>query len=137
MKNLTAYIVTLIFLCNVIVPAYAASNGGGGEKATGYLALDPPFTVNIPDENSLRFLQVAVQLKINPPEAATSVIEHSSAIRHNMILLLSEQRAQDLYSTVGKERLRGKALKEIRTILQGKIGEAEIENIFFTTFIIQ
>lgn len=135
MKNLLLAVISLVMLTGTFNLATAAGSDDG--DLVGYLALEPAFIMNIPDGNKLYFLQVNAQLKINPPEAVDKVALHTPVIRHRIILLLNTQRVLDLYSTVGKERLRKQALAEIREVLKDKIGNIEIENILFSNFIIK
>jgi len=102
-----------------------------------YLPLDPPFVVNVRDGERSRFLQVKIQLRLEKAEQAAAVLTHHSALRHSLIMLLSEQNADDLYSITGKERLRASALAEARKVLKTMTKNAKIEDLFFTTFIIQ
>lgn len=85
----------------------------------------------------MRFLQVAIQMKLADPATAPEIAHNQDAISHNLIMLLSSQEARDLYSITGKERLRHAALEEIRNALKGLAVHAEIEEVFFTSFIIQ
>ena len=111
--------------------------GGGSAPVSEYFSFDSPFVVNIMDNNRMRFLQVAVQMKLVDPTMAADLTHHQHAIRHQLIMLLSSQQARSLYSTTGKERLRHSALEEIREALKGRAEHVEIEDIFFTSFIIQ
>lgn len=85
----------------------------------------------------MRFLQIVIQMKLIDPATTVDVTHHSDAIRHNVIMLLSSQETRDLYSITGKERLRSATLEEIRKALKGRADHVEIEDIFFTSFIIQ
>jgi flagellar FliL protein len=128
------------FLLSLLLLALASNSlaaGGGSASPAGYFSFDTPFVVNIMDDNRMRFLQVAVQIKLADPITAPDITHHQDAIRHNVIMLLSSQEARDLYSVTGKERLRKAALEEIRLALKGRADHVEIEAIFFTSFIIQ
>ncbi len=89
------------------------------------------------DNNQIRFLQIAIQIKLVDPATVADVTHHSDAIRHNVIMLLSSQELRGLYSVTGKEHLRSAALEEIRKALKGRADHIEVEDIFFTSFIIQ
>jgi len=131
----------LITLMFVLMSPVTGIAGGGGSSAPvegpGYLPLKPPFVVNIQDGKRSRFLQVAVQLKLSDMTKGEKILHHDSVIRHTMLMLLSGQDATSLYSTVGKEKLRVKALESVRTALKDEIKELPIDDLYFTTFIIQ
>lgn len=127
----------LSLLLSIFSAHTLAAGGGGTATASEYFSFSKPFVVNIMDNNKMRFLQVAVQVKLVDPANAPEIAHNQDAISHNLIMLLSSQEARDLYSITGKERLRQAALKEIRNALKGLSVHAEIEEVFFTSFIIQ
>jgi len=128
-------LLTLITTLGLSSMAFAAEE----EPATGagYLPLKPAFVVNIKDGKRSRFLQVQIQLKLSDMSKSDKILHHDSIIRHTMLMLLSGQEAMELYSTVGKERLRVKALEGIRTALKDEIKDLPIDDLYFTNFIIQ
>lgn len=133
-------IVMGIVLLGLASFAMASAGGGSGSKTAegpGYLPLKPAFVVNIRDGKRSRFLQVQIQLKLSDMKMSEKILHHDSIIRHTMLMLLSGQEAMELYSTVGKERLRVKALEAIRSALKGEIDHLPIEDLYFTNFIIQ
>jgi len=134
----TARFIASIILFAISSLVYAA--GGGSSKPVegpGYLPLKPAFVVNIQDGKRSRFLQVEIQLKLSDMKQSEKILHHDSIIRHTMLMLLSGQKAMDLYSTTGKERLRVKALDIIRTALKTELSELPIDDLYFTNFIIQ
>lgn len=136
-KFATRFLLLFVFLG---VSLSVTAGGGGGNKPVegpGYLPLKPPFVVNINDGKRSRFLQVKIQLKLSDMTKSPKIIHHDSVIRHTMLMLLSGQDARELYSTVGKERLRVKALEAIRTALKDEIKDLPIDDLYFTNFIIQ
>jgi len=137
MKKLGAFLtVTLLFI--TVSTSHAAGGGSSAPvEGPGYLPLKPAFVVNIRDGKRSRFLQVQIQLKLSDMTRSESILHHDSIIRHTMLMLLSDQKAMDLYSTTGKERLRVKALEEIRTALKGEFTKLPIDDLYFTNFIIQ
>jgi flagellar FliL protein len=57
-------------------------------------------------------------------------------IRNNLLLLMSNRDYQSLMSREGKDKLRQEALTEIRAV-QKKQGGADIEDLLFTSFVVQ
>ena len=137
MKKILGIIVTFLLVTNAY-PLMAASSGNDAPTSgPGYLELKPPFVVNIRDGNKLRFLQAEIQFKLSDMKKSEELLHHESIIRHTMLVLLSEQEANDLYSATGKERLRKNALEELREALKAEIADIPIEDMYFTNFIIQ
>jgi len=132
---------SLIAVALVSLSSLSVASAGGGSSAPlegpGYLPLKPAFVVNIADGKRSRFLQVEIQLKLSDMKLGEKILHHDSIIRHTMLMLLSGQDAMELYSSVGKERLRIKALDGIKAALKGQIEPLPIEDLYFTNFIIQ
>lgn len=140
MKRLVSFFVTITLLGLSSFALASAGGGGGGDAPAdgpGYLPLKPAFVVNIRDGKKSRFLQVQIQLKLSDMSKSEKILHHDSIIRHTMLMLLSGQNASDLYSTVGKERLRVKALDGIKAALKDEIKDLPIDDLYFTNFIIQ
>lgn len=123
----------LIFSALCAAPLQALAAGG----STPYFEIPTPFVVNLADKGSLAYLQVNAQLKITRPELKTVLNAHMPAIQHTMMMLLSEQSAQDINNVQGKQALRERTLKEVQGLLQAQIGEPAVEEVYFTSFIVQ
>lgn len=122
----------------------AQVEGGDGdatlaaEKAPPqYLSLDPPFIVNFDDQEMLRYLQVGVSVMARDKAVIDQVTNNLPHIRNNLIMLFGSQDEKTLHSTEGKETLRHKALEEIQAILQKEIGDPGVEDVYFTSFVMQ
>jgi len=128
------------------------SSGRGGAKADTaagkddsaakskkplYLALDPPFVVNFADKNQMRFLQVAIEVMAYDPAAIDAVKENMPVIRNNLVMLLSSQDADTLFSLDGKEKLRDQALQTIQKIVKERTGDKGVQAVYFTSFVMQ
>jgi flagellar FliL protein len=57
-------------------------------------------------------------------------------IRNNLLMLMSNRNYQSLMSREGKDKLREEALAEIRSV-QKKQGGEDIDNLLFTSFVVQ
>jgi flagellar FliL protein len=121
-----------------IVPVVAAGHGEGGEggKAALYYAIDPPLVVNFEDGSVVRFLQITMEIMAHDPKAIESVQKSVPLIRNNLLLLMSNRNYQSLMSREGKEKLRQEALTEVRAV-QKKEGGADIDDLLFTSFVVQ
>jgi len=136
MKKILGFVTALLLLFGSS-QSFAVSGGDQPTSGPGYLELSPPFTVNVNDGDRLRFLQVQVQFKLSDVKISEKLLHHDSIIRHTMLMLLSGQEANDLYSATGKERLRKQALNEVLEALKPELEQPLIEDMYFTNFIIQ
>jgi len=83
-----------------------------------YVPLDPPFVVNFNADSDIRFLQIP-------------------SIRNSLVMLFSSQDPYVLNTREGKEKLRDETLTEVQKVLKDETGSTGIENVFFTSFVMQ
>lgn len=117
----------------VAVLAAASSEG----EPRDYVALDGPIIVNIFTRDTVHFLRVTAEFKLSKPELASTLRTHLAAIRHDLILLMSEKRYFELTTTQGKARLRQEALAVVQQIMKAQTGEPVVEEIYFTSLVLQ
>ncbi|MCC5793134.1 MAG: flagellar basal body-associated FliL family protein [Chromatiales bacterium] len=102
-----------------------------------YVPLDPPLVVTFQDGQTLRFLQVAVEVMAREDRVVGAFNTHSPVIRNNLLMLLGSPTLEQLISREGKEELRLAALAEVQKILTEQTGDPGIEDLFFTSFVVQ
>jgi|COG998Drversion2_1049125.scaffolds.fasta_scaffold22300_2 flagellar FliL protein len=102
-----------------------------------YLALDPPMVVSFEDQDAIRFLQVTVEVMSREDESIQAVNTHLPLIRNNLLMLMGGKSVMELTNTEGKEALRQEALTEVRSILKRNIGKPGVDDLYFTTFVVQ
>ena len=110
---------------------------GADKGAAIYFKFDPAFIVNFQAGEELRFLQVAVEVMSRDPLVIAAVEEHMPVLRNNLIVLFSSQDFTTISTRVGKERIRAQVLSEIQKILREKIGKPGVDEVYFTTFVMQ
>jgi len=101
-----------------------------------YFAIDPPLVVNFEDGSAVRFLQVTMEIMAHDQKAIDSVQKSIPLIRNNLLLLMSNRDYQTLITRDGKEKLRQEALAEVRAV-QKKEGGSDIDDVLFTSFVVQ
>lgn len=102
-----------------------------------YLALEPPFVVNIGEEGQMRFLQVSIEVMTTDKTVIHEVQKHMPMIRNGLVLLLSAQDYHTLSSPEGKERVRQGVREEIQRVLHDRMGSPGISDVYFTSFVMQ
>jgi flagellar protein FliL len=105
-------------------------------KASLFYPIDPPLVVNFEDGSAVRFLQISMEVMGRDQKGIDSVQKNMPLIRNNLLLLMSNRNYQSLMSREGKDKLRQEALTEIRAV-QKKQGGADIEDLLFTSFVVQ
>lgn len=98
-----------------------------------------PFTVNLqPGEAGTdQYLQVAFTLEVGGLEEKENVKANMAKVRSRMLLLLSSKRAADINTPEGKVQLAKEIITQLREPFEDRGSQQEIEDVLFTSFIIQ
>lgn len=130
--KITVFIMTLFIFMGG--PVWAEDPQNGGEQ---YVDLYPAFIVNYGGKGRLRFFKTDVTVHLNEESTADTVEDHLPYIRNNLVLLFSKQTEEALMTREGKEKLRQDAMEVVQNILKEEVGNETIDNLLFTSFIIQ
>ncbi len=154
MNKTTAIIVTIVALLVVGGGGawfYFSSESSAAEASSGsaieareesyYLTLEPPFIVNFVYKDTLRYLQMTLSVMSHEPKILEQVAHHMPAIRHRLIMLISNKTFNELNGKDSKEALRKEMLLEIRNIIQAEQNKAHnlgrVEAVYFTGYVMQ
>ncbi len=102
-----------------------------------YIDLKPAFTVNLAPEDPVGFLQISLQVLTFDDDVAEELEKHKPLIRNNLVVLFGEQSSADLRAPEGKERLQKSALDTVQTVINKHGSGGEVDNVFFTSFVMQ
>ncbi len=125
--------------------------GGGGDSAEAeveeeveisrgdpsYVELKPAFTVNLAPEDPVGFLQISMQVLTFNDDVAEELEKHKPLIRNNLLVLFGQQKSAELRAPDGKERLQQSALETVQTVINEHGSGGEVDNVFFTSFVMQ
>ncbi|MES9950131.1 MAG: flagellar basal body-associated FliL family protein [Candidatus Thiodiazotropha sp.] len=103
--------------------------------AISYYQVKPSLVANLASGG--KYIRCDVQLMTNDEIFLEELNLHGPAIRHSLLLLLSEQDGKSIKSPSGKEALRKKALSTLGELMQELSGKNELKALFFTTFLVQ
>lgn len=139
--------IALLLAAGVAGSLYFTGMLGGGAKEHKvekpapkpmlYYAFEQPLTVNFETDSGLRFLQVQIEVMAREQTAIDALKLHLPVIKNNLILLFSSQKIEDLISREGKERIRQATLSEIQSVMKQRVGTPGIEEVYFTSFVMQ
>ncbi|MEE4639289.1 MAG: flagellar basal body-associated FliL family protein [Wenzhouxiangella sp.] len=115
----------------------ADSNQSQPRQPPIYHSLEPAFVNNLSGTGGRRFMQVNVQVMARSPEVIAAVERHEPVIRNDLIMLFSDQTLESVDDTAGKEELRRRSLDTVRRILTDNDEPDGVEELFFTSFIVQ
>jgi flagellar FliL protein len=96
-----------------------------------------PLVVNFEESGELRFLQITVEVMARDPKAIAAVQANTPFLRNNLLLLIGSRDLKQLLTREGKEQLRALALAEVRAALKQVSPESEIEDVYFSSFVMQ
>ncbi|MES2354474.1 MAG: flagellar basal body-associated protein FliL [Pseudomonadota bacterium] len=105
------------------------------KKPSVYLALES-FTVNMQGEGD-HYLQIGIVLQLADNAIAEEIKLQMPPLRNRLLLLLSSKTPQQLAKPEDKQKFAAEIVEEARQILPGKPGDRGIQNILFSSFIIQ
>jgi flagellar FliL protein len=100
-----------------------------------YYQIKPSLVANLASGG--KYIRCDVQLMTNDEGFLEELKRHGPALRHSLLLLLSDQDGKDIKTASGKEKLRKKALSDIGKLMQELSGKNELKALFFTTFFVQ
>ena len=102
-----------------------------------YTALDPPFVVSFDQEDGARYLQLTLQAMARDEKTIAAVKQHSPAIRNSVLFMVSGYELDLLATQAGKEQLRTELLGAANEILTKNGLDPSIEELYFTSLVIQ
>lgn len=149
-KKLILMIVGALLLVGAAVGGTLMFVGGGDSEETvaeeevvvekgdpTYVDLKPAFTVNLDPEDAVGFLQISMQVLTYSDDVAAAIEKHKPLIRNNLVTLFSQQKSIDLRAPEGKEALQKAALALIQKVIDEQGDGGEVDNVFFTSFVMQ
>lgn len=128
----------IILLCALFIftpLSYAEEKEEEAAPEVIYHKLNQQFTVNLRGDK--HYLRATVQLQLANNDVKDAVKEHDAAIRHTLIVLLSDNDADEIATILGREALRKSAIEELNKTLKKYAKEEGVKDVFFTEFVSQ
>ena len=150
-KKIIIIVVGALLLIGISVGVTFMLLGGNSDPAETAQAQEPvepakddasfvelkPFTVNLGVDDPVGFLQVQIQILTFHDDVAEDLEKNKPAIRNNLSLLFGRQKSEDLRSVEGKEALQKSILESVRKVITEYGNGGEVEDIYFTNFVMQ
>jgi flagellar protein FliL len=117
----------------------AAAEPGKEEKKepAQYVGLDPPFVVSFDEEDGTRYVQLQLQAMARSEKTVEEIKKHAPALRNAVLFQLNGYKLEELTTLEGKEKLRTDLTKKANEALAKNGSEGQIEELYFTNFVIQ
>ncbi len=108
------------------------------KEKPGYVSLGKPMVLNLSTEGRrLTFLQVQAQVLVKNDKAKEIVEQNIPAIRHKLIVMLSEQKASDMKTPAKREEIRKQVTDAVRDMIESMTDNNDIDEILFSSFLVQ
>ncbi len=128
------FIILLFGFFLVTCPAYAEEATEAQADAI-YLELKPQFVVNLLGDK--HYLRASVQLQLADKATKEALEYNAAAIRHTLIVLLSNNQFNDITNSEGLADLRLRGIEAINETLKKQAGHGKVVELFFSEFISQ
>jgi len=107
------------------------------DTALTYFEMDKPFVVNFPKSSGISLLQVSIALSVEGITSVELLKKHEPMIRNNFLMLISGQAPEDLKTVEGKEKLLELMFEEAGKVMKKMGGKNKVQDVFFTSFVMQ
>lgn len=137
---LTKFITTVLLVFAVVCSSQASADDEEEENiiSVQYVDLKPAFVANFGGPaKKLKFIKADISLRVHSPENAALVEQHMPLIRNEIVLLLSAQVEKEISTIQGQEKVRLKALENVKKVLEEETGTTVAEDLLFTNFVLQ
>ncbi len=134
MQKILLGLLLLIFT----LPLMAADEPEKVELTPGYVSMGEAMVLNLAtDSPRLTFVQLKADVLVRDEDSIDSVTLHMPALRHQVILMLSEQDSAKMKSPVEREKLRKQITDKVRSVYKDLVGRDDIEEVLFSNFLVQ
>ena len=119
------------------VPAWAEDEEAAVPQVL-YLDLTPAFVTNFAtnEGKKLNFIKVDVSVRTKSQQAIDLVKAHDALVRHQLVMSLSRQNEASVAGS-GQEQIRQEGLKLVQAALEEETGSSQIDDLLFTSFVVQ
>lgn len=113
-----------------------AADAKPAPKPVTYVPIETSFTANVCDSDAI--MQLAIGVSTTGGEEAVAAIKtHELPIRSAVLMQLADSEGDPLLYAEGKNQLRRRLTKTINEVLADKAGTTRIDDVYFTSFLIQ
>jgi len=130
-------ILSAMILLMVVTQANSAEDGAEARATSAYVSLGDPMVLNLSGSRRLTFLQLSADVLVSDSDAEETIKTHVPAIRHSLIMLLSEQKAGDIKSPARREEIRLQATSQVQALIADLSGSEVASEILFSSILVQ
>ncbi|TAK61609.1 flagellar basal body-associated FliL family protein [Methylobacter sp.] len=102
-----------------------------------YFDMSKPIVVDFPKGAPVQHGRITVSMLAEDAETIDVLKKNEPMIRNNLLMLIGAQDAANLNTREGKEMLRKAMLDDVTAVLIKMAGKGQVNEIFFTSFVMQ
>lgn len=102
-----------------------------------YFDMSKPIVIDFPKGSTAQHGRITVSMLVEGAETIGVLKKNEPMIRNNLLMLIGVQDAANLNTREGKEMLRKAMLDDVTAVLIKMAGKGKVDEIFFTTFVMQ
>jgi flagellar FliL protein len=102
-----------------------------------YFDIAKPIVVNFPKNPVALHGRITVSMLVEGAETLAILKTNEPMIRNNLLMLIASQDVAKLNTREGKELLRQAILDNVAAVIKKMEGKGHVEEIFFTSFVMQ
>lgn len=131
-----------LLLVSLLAPTWAQAEDAppapAAERAL-YFELKPTFVTNFgPSESrKLMYVKTDITLSLNGSDAEDAAMRHAPALRHAVVMLLSQQSEAAMSTGSGRETVLNNALEKLNEVFEREEGETMVLDVMFTNLLLQ
>lgn len=102
-----------------------------------YFEMSKPIVVDFPKGSTAKHGRITVSMLVEGAETIAVLTKNEPMIRNNLLMLMSAQDSSVLNTREGKDMLRQLMLDAVTAVLVKMAGKGKVNEIFFTSFVMQ
>ncbi|MGZ5050369.1 MAG: flagellar basal body-associated FliL family protein [Methylobacter sp.] len=107
------------------------------QKEKAYFDMSKPIVIDFPQGAAMQHGRIALSMLAEDAETAEILKKNEPMIRNNLMMLIGGQDVAALNTREGKEALRKQILDSVNSVVEEMDGKGQVEEIFFTSFVMQ
>jgi flagellar FliL protein len=102
-----------------------------------YFNMDKPIVVDFSKNSMAKHGRITIAMQVEGAETIAALKKNEPMIQNNMLMLIGAQDPANLNTREGKEALSKSILDDVNAVLKKMAGKGQVDEIFFTSFIMQ
>ena len=116
---------------------FAEQQDNDAGKQAYFWSIEPPIVVNYDKLGSKGFLQVSISLMSYDASVLDRINKYALVIRNKILHLLNGRKFENLIGSENRSRLQKEVLDEANRVLKEFSGKGGVDEVYFTSFVIQ